>query len=138
MRGGHSNPSSSAILVFYFQKHTGQIFICAQIVPVSVDAGLLHGFVFGGNIHALHQIVDARLPRDRPLAVVFAHDLRAVAENIGDFLKAGAAAQQLGRKGVTKAMRVSAADARRLEHRAQAPIHMRLVRLFLPDNPHDA
>src|SRR5580658_9098329 len=64
---------------------------------------------------------------------MLADDLGAVAEDVRDFLEAGAAAEQLSRERVPEAMRVRAGDTRFLEDRAEAAIDMRLMRLLGAD-----
>ena len=47
----------------------------------------------GSDVDPLHQSVDPRLPRRRPFPLMFPHDLRAVAQNVGLVLETGSPPQ---------------------------------------------
>lgn len=72
------------------------------------------GPIFPG-MNPRHQAVNTRLARRRPLRVMLAHNLRRVAENIRDTLKAGTVAEKFCRQRVPEPMRMCMWHHRQLE-----------------------
>jgi hypothetical protein len=60
------------------------------------------------GVNTLHEIVDTRLSGRGPFRVMLPDDFRRVAENVGDFLEAGTAAEEFRCKRVPEPVSMSA------------------------------